>query len=128
MSTPQMVAALAALVLAVAALIRTLGGAFETRFSDLRRELAGVRAENVEIRAELDEERRKRQLAEQRAENAEHHVNELVRANIEMRRQVELMRHALIGTEQERNEALRELARKVDDEAREATGKQPAAK
>lgn len=119
MNTPQMVAAFAALVFAVAALIRTLGGAFETRFSDLRKELAQVRAENVTIRAELDEERRLRVVAEQRAENAERHVNELVDANVELRREVELMRSALIGNEAERNEALKELARASIDRERE---------
>jgi flavin reductase (DIM6/NTAB) family NADH-FMN oxidoreductase RutF len=38
--------------------------------------------------------------------------------NIELRREVELMRFALIGTEAERNEALRELARSTDDAER----------
>lgn len=45
MNTPQLLGAIAALVLAVAALIRVLGGAFESRFSDLRKELSQVRAE-----------------------------------------------------------------------------------
>lgn len=130
-----MLAALAALVLAVAALIKTLGGAFETRFSDLRKELAQVRAENVTIRAELEEERRLRVVAEQRAENAERHVNQLVDANVELRREVELVRSALIGNEAERNEALKELVRASIDRDREQsrgsvddTGKHPAVK
>lgn len=125
MNTPQMVAALAALVLAVAALIRTLGGAFETRFSDLRKELAQVRAEfETERRLRLVAEARSREAearaaaAELRATQAERHVAQLVDANIELRREVELMRLALIGTEAERNEALRELARSTDDAER----------
>lgn len=128
MNTPQMIAALAALVLAVAALIKTLGGAFETRFSELRKELAQVRAdnvtiraENVTIRAELEEERRLRGIAEQRAANAERHVNELANENIEFRREVELMRLVLVGAETERNEALKELARANANEARVRT-------
>lgn len=119
MSNPQMVGALAALIFAAAALIRTLSGAFETRFSELRKELASVRAENANIRSELDEERRLRAAAELRAENAERHVAELVDDIITARQQMELMRVALIGSEAEKNEALRELARKSDNDARE---------
>lgn len=125
MNTPQVLGALAALVLAVAALIRTLGGAFETRFSDLRKELAQVRAEfETERRLRLVAEARSREAearaaaAELRATQAERHVAQLVDANIELRREVELMRFALIGTEAERNEALRELARSTDDAER----------
>jgi hypothetical protein len=121
MNTPQMIGALAALVLAVAALIRTLGGAFETRFSDLKRELAQVRAElESERRLRIVAETRSRE-AEMRATQAEHHVNQLVHANAELRREVELMRYALVGTEAERNEALKELARQSDDRERERT-------
>lgn len=114
-----MLGALAALVLAVAALIRVLGDAFETRFGDLRKELAQVRAElETEKRLRLVAEARSRE-AEARATQAEHHVNDLVNANTELRREVELMRVALIGTEAERNKALRELARASDDRERE---------
>ena len=93
MNTPQLLGALAALVFAVAALIRVLGGAFESRFSDLKKELAQVRAEfETERRLRLVAEARSREAearavaAELRATQAEHHVNQLVDANIELRR------------------------------------------
>lgn len=126
MNAHEFVAALAALVFAVAALIKVLGGAFETRFSDLRKELAQVRAElETERRLRLVAEGRSReaeqraQAAELRAAQAEEHVNKLVNANIELRREVELMRIALVGTEAARNEALKELARASVDRERE---------
>lgn len=126
MNAHEIIAALAALVLAVAALIKTLGSAFETRFSDLRKELAQVRAElETERRLRLVAEGRSREAearaaaAELRATQAEHHVNQLVDANIELRREVELMRAALIGSETEKNEALKELARASVDRERE---------
>lgn len=126
MNTPQLLGALAALVFAVAALIRVLGGAFETRFSDLKKELAQVRAEfETERRLRLVAEARSREAearavaAELRATQAEHHVNQLVDANVELRHEVELMRSALVGNEAERNEALKELARASVDRERE---------
>jgi hypothetical protein len=126
MNTPQLLGALAALVFAVAALIRVLGGAFESRFSDLKKELAQVRAEfETERRMRLVAEARSREAearavaAELRATQAEHHVNQLVDANIELRREIELMRAALVGNEAERNEALKELARASVDRERE---------
>jgi len=135
MQAPQVLGALAALVLAVAALIRVLGGAFEARFADLRKELA-------QVRVELETERRlriaaqeKASAADRRAENAEAEVQALLIVNERMRGEITLMRAALIGSEAERNEALRELAQRADDEARrraalsvEDTGPRPAAK
>ena len=124
METPaQILGALAALVLAVAALIRVLGGAFEARFADLRKELA-------QVRTELETERRlrivaqdKASAADKRAESAEAEVAALLIVNEKMRGEIDLLRSALIGSEVERNEALRELARRADD-----TGPRPVAK
>lgn len=136
METPaQILGALAALVLAVAALIRVLGGAFEARFADLRKELA-------QVRTELETERRlriaaqeKASAADKRAEAAEAEVASLLIVNERMRHEIELMRAALVGSEAERNEALRELAWRADDDARrrralstEDTGPRPVAK
>jgi DNA gyrase/topoisomerase IV subunit A len=119
MQTPHILGALAALVAAVAFLIRTLGGAFETRFADLRKELAQVRDElETERRLRIGAQERAR-AAEARASAAEAQVAQLVRANNLMRVELDLMRAALIGTEAERNEAVKELARRADDRARE---------
>lgn len=118
MEPTHIVGALAALVAAVAALIKVLGGAFETRFADLRKELA-------RLRDELETERRLRIAAqekaldaEKRAEAAELEVAALIEINKRMRSEIELMRSALVGSELERNEALKELTKRSDDAAR----------
>jgi chromosome segregation ATPase len=118
MEPSHVLGALAALVAAVAALVRVLSSAFETRFADLRKELA-------RLRDELEVERRLRaaaqsqaSAAERRAEIAEAEVQALILVNERMRAELELMRSALVGSEIERNEALKELARRSDEAAR----------
>ncbi len=122
----QILAAATAFVLALAAFVRVLVKAYDSRFDELKTELASVRNE---LRAEIEKRKLAEALAEdaeRRAELAEAQVVSLIGINERMRREIEeqretidTMRLALIGSEAERNEALKELARRAEDAARE---------